>query len=54
MASVTEQATQLYEKASSQWGAFRRFLSMHPLSMFYAALGAGVLIGIAVKALKLI
>lgn len=35
----------LYAKASREWGAFRRYLALHPLTMFWAALGGGAVLG---------
>jgi len=38
-------AAEIQEKFNKGWGAFRRFLALHPLTCFYAALGAGVILG---------
>jgi len=37
--------TKIIAEADAKWGAFRKWLSAHPLTGFWSALSAGLLIG---------
>ena len=37
--------TKFVEEANKDWGVFRKWLSAHPLTGFWSALAAGLLVG---------
>lgn len=43
--TASEQAAQLYTKASKEWGGFRRYLALHPLTVFWITLGGALAVG---------
>lgn len=43
--SVETEASRLHRKFTNEWGGFRRWLAKHPLSGFWAGVGAGVVVG---------
>ena len=43
--SAYDEAKKLYDKASTEWGGFRRWLALHPLTGFWSALGGGAVLG---------
>lgn len=45
MSRLTDQANEAYLKISNEWGAFRRWLALHPLTGAWSAFGLGVIIG---------
>lgn len=44
----------LYHKVTVEWGGFRRWLALHPLTGFWCALAGGAVLGWASRATKLL
>lgn len=43
--SSLDDAKALYAKADTEWGGFRRWLALHPLTGFWCAMAGGAVLG---------